>query len=341
MIPVFDNECRRGIYRYETDVENGSYRPEMGAQVLLRDTFTVGNEITDNNGNFRFREYRGNKRYIIQWERYEYSIRDGTTFQAEYRGPIRNSRWDHDIRGGEHEYFGRIHQGAFDYYYGDRFGLTSPPTNATLRRQIKIAARKENDQSSYVKARRIWFGADISLQAWEDSSDEIYGTIVHELAHAAHRELDGSAYNNVVFDAYTSPCVSFNGCDNLGPTGNNNRRLLETWATTVELLFVLRRYRDEAGNPTYQYRDNNLQFLRIDEENHYTSAGLDMIDDINQRAVFGVARPLDRVEGYTINQLEQALIGARSWWEWRDQIRTNYNNPTEGFLNELFANWPD
>ena len=342
VIPVFDgNECRRAIYRYETDVENGSYQPLVGAQVLLRDTFTVGNEITDTNGNFRFREYRGKKRYIIQWERYEFSIRDGTTFQAEYRGPKRNIRWDHDIRGGEQEYFGRIHQGAFDYYYGDRFGLTSPPTNATLRRQIKIAARKENDRSSYVKARRIWFGADISLQAWGDPSDEVYGTIVHELAHAAHRELDGSAYNNVVFDAYTSPCVSFNGCNNLGPTGNNNRRLLETWATTVELLFVLRRYRDEAGNSAYKYRNNNLQFLTIETENHYTSAGLDMIDDINQRALFGVARPLDRVEGYTINQLENALIGARSWWEWRDQIRNNFNNPTEGFLNELFANWPD
>ena len=55
----------------------------------------------------------------------------------------------------------------------------------------------------------------------------------HELAHAAHRIVDGSAYNDVVWDAYTGPCTSFNGCNNLGPTGDNNRRLLESWATGV------------------------------------------------------------------------------------------------------------
>jgi hypothetical protein len=30
---------------------------------------------------------------------------------------------------------------------------------------------------------------------------------IHELAHAAHRELDTPSYNNIVFDAYTNPCV--------------------------------------------------------------------------------------------------------------------------------------
>ena len=206
---------------------------------------------------------------------------------------------------------------------------------------MKIAARTKNGQSSYVKARRIWSGADISLQAWNRPSAQVYGTIIHELAHAAHRQVDKSAYNDVVWDAYTGPCTSFNGCRSLGPTGNNNRRLLETWATTVEIAFTTNRYRGRFGRLNYDYLLDNYQFQRIAGENHYTSAGWDMMDNVNQRTVYGEAFPLERVNGYSIVQLEQALRGAKSWWAWRNNIRNRYTNPTEGNLNELFANWPN
>ena len=46
----------------------------------------------------------------------------------------------------------------------------------------------------------------------------------------------------------------------------------------------------------------------------YTSAGYDMIDIENQRIIYGAAWPVDRVSGYTLPQLKQTLIGARSWW---------------------------
>jgi len=64
-----------------------------------------------------------------------------------------------------------------------------------------------------------------------------------------------------------------------------------------------------------------------------------MIDIENQRIRYGAAFPIDRVSSYTLPQLEQALVGARSWWQWRDNIRNRYNNPTEMFLDELFNNW--
>lgn len=240
-----------------------------------------------------------------------------------------------------------IHQAAHDYYYGNRFGLTSPPKNGFGKNQMKIAARELNDQSSTVKAREIWFGAYISIKTWGHQSDKVYGTKIHELAHAAHREVDTGSYNNVVYDAYTNPCVLGGGCNNLGPTADNNRRLLETWPTTVEIAMTLQRYKIQFGMSNYSVynynRLNNLQFQTISQERYYTSVGYDMIDNLNQRVDFGfslgIDKPIDRVSGYTISELEQALIGAKTWRQWRDNIKNKYNNPTEIYLDELFNNW--
>ena len=49
--------------------------------------------------------------------------------------------------------------------------------------------------------------------------------------------------------------------------------------------------------------------------------------------------PVDRVNSYTLKQLEQSLIGERSWWQWRDNLKSRFDNPTEQFVNELFNNW--
>ena len=322
----------------------GANKPVTGTKILIRQWFTVRQAITNGSGYFSTASVRGSARYVIQWEGYNYSIRNGSFFQAETRGPVKkNEAWNHTITGGDDKYHTLIHQAANDYYYGTRFGLTSPPRNGTWKKQMKIAAREINGKSSTVKAREIWTGAQISIKVWGHQPDKVYGTTIHELAHAAHREVDASSYNNVLYDAYTNPCISGGGdCHNLGPTADNNRRLLETWPTTVEILFVLDRYKIKFGLSNYNVytynRLNNLQYQETYKERYYTSAGYDMLDNYNQR-VLGYNYPIDRVNGYTINQLEQALVGAKSWWQWRENIKKKYDNPTEIYLDELFNNW--
>ncbi|MBB1193024.1 hypothetical protein DNC80_04990 [Flavobacterium sp. SOK18b] len=336
-ISIFDEVAGRNV-------------PVVGAKVLIRQGFTVRHAITDENGYFKTSSVRGSARYIIQWERYDYSIRNGALFQAELRGPMKKDEaWNYTINNGsgdsDDKYHALIHQASHDYYYGNRLGLTSPPRNGFWKRQMKIAAREVNDKSSTVKVREIWLGAQISLREWSSPADKVYGTTIHELAHAAHREVDFGSYNNVVWDAYTSPCApSAESCDHPGPTGDNNRRLLETWATTVEIVMTLQRYNVRFINPTYTvYRDlrfNNYQDRRITANRFYTSVGFDMMDDFNQRLIYGTEEfPIDRVSGYTLTQLEFALVGAKSWLQWRDNIKNRYNNPTEIYLDELFNNW--
>ena len=42
---------------------------------------------------------------------------------------------------------------------------------------------------------------------------------------------------------------------------------------------------------------------------------------------------MDRVSGYNIVQLEEALIDAYSWEDWRDNIKDDFSNPTEVYLH--------
>ncbi len=338
-----------GIIRVYDHVTK-SYVGVSGVKVRARRWFTTRRGFTDKNGRFSCNgRFRRKVNYSIKWDRYEFSIRSGTFGQAILNGPKKRGDWNvklgrstSNIVDNRQQYYALIHQGAHDYYYGGRFGLTSPPRNSFFRRQLKIAARLKNDRSSYVKARRIWFGNDISLMEWRSESDKVYGTIVHELAHAAHREVDKGSYNKIVWNAWSGPCTSFDGCSNPGPTGKNRRRLLETWASTVEVTFVLHRYRNVFNRLSYNYDSEiNLQFQRTLDKPYYTSAGYDMIDDVNQRSIYGSHYPIDRVQGYSIKQLERALIGAKSWNQWRDNIKNRYNNATEKYLDELFNNWKD
>jgi hypothetical protein len=351
-VSIYD--CTVPIYGTICDplppMPGGGFVPLKGAQVLMRQWFTVDQGITDDEGNFSTGTVRGKARYVIQWERYQYSIRNGSIFQAETRGPkVKNSDWNKNIVGGDDEYHAMIHTAAHEYYYGDRFGTKTPPLNQ-LGPQMKIAAREVNAQSGHLP-----FFSNITaqivpvihLKAWGDPSDIVYGTTIHELAHAAHRNLDLDTYSNVVWDAYTNVYFTppvFDLDNPMGPTSNNNRRLMETWATTIETLFTRRRYLQQFGVAGYTYSFNNFQNRDLNEI-HYTSAGLDMLEgnyglQPNNQGFFNINLPIDRVNGYDINQLEDALIDSSSWWEWRDRIfNIDPGNPTRNNLNELFNNW--
>ena len=47
----------------------------------------------------------------------------------------------------------------------------------------------------------------------------------------------------------------------------------------------------------------------------------------------------DLVEGYTIRQIEDALVGLRNWNSWRDNIIRRHMNASEGHVDSLFKHW--
>ncbi|MDO5637303.1 MAG: hypothetical protein Q4G18_08640 [Myroides sp.] len=326
----------------------GRLVPLEGVQVLIRQWFTVRKGYTNANGDFRTGSVRGSARYVIQWENYDYSIRNGSFFQAESKGRagVKNASWNYNIgQGSDAQYYGMIHAAAYTYYHKNPFGIRTPPKNSFWKKQMKIAARKSSPwgvPSSFSHIRsQVSFGlsAQIHIKEWGSNCERIFGTTIHELAHAAHWTVDKLSYDNMVRGSLF----------NLSETQRNHyQRLRETWPTTVETMFALERYRNGFNIAGYEYKRHpqeirvnfgNLQRQTTAGERFYTSGGYDMLDNFNQRE-HGVEFPVDRVSGYTLPQLEAALVRAETWQDWRNNIKRMYpNNPTREFLDELFANW--
>lgn len=120
--------------------------------------------------------------------------------------------------------------------------------------------------------------------------------------------------------------------------------LRESWAEGVETIVINDRYK--RLNPNYkssQPGDNGGRWnagrqrqtaFQMDE---YTPIVEDLIDNLNQ----GITPPnsgfpADRVIGYNLNQIQNALNKCRDINCWESKLRSNFNNPTENNLSELF-----
>ncbi len=103
----------------------------------------------------------------------------------------------------------------------------------------------------------------------------------------------------------------------------------ESWARGVDWDLTRMVYPDYLG----------VSFLA--DHPDYTPVVVDMIDggsDVNS----GVGEKKgDKVTGYTIRQIEDALQRKRTWESWKENIKNKYNNGTEQHLDDLFYYWHD
>ena len=108
-------------------------------------------------------------------------------------------------------------------------------------------------------------------------------------------------------------------------------KVVESWARGVQWELTRMIYPDYLG--------------RERRTNDYTLVVADLIDNsYTEKTNYGFGYYSsdglkDQVSGYTIRQIEDALIGQRTWNSWRDNIIKKHANPTEKYLNKLFLNY--
>ncbi len=296
------------------DTELGTVGVE-GLKIQARRWFTTHNGFVDSNGYYQCDgTFRNPANYSFDFERYEFEIRGSI---SGVDGPKMEGNWNqHYQRNSKQNYHSNIFRAAFHYAYKNILNLRRPPQNGFWRTQLKIQANYFNDPTgtsngNHNPARRfLGMGSAIHMYAPTRPSDGLYGTTIHEMAHASHWNMDKNNYNN------------------------GDKIVLESWARGVQWALTRTVY------PNYE-----PQYIR----GSYTGAVQDLIDGMKivQNGLFesngnletANAAYSDQVANYNIRQIEDALNGNRTWSGWRNKIFNSYNNLTKNNLNATFQYW--
>ena len=258
--------------------------------------------------------FKRDANYSFDLERYDFHVK-GSGVKTDYDGPKRTGNWNYEFRRSKSqtEYFAAtIFRAAYHYYYKNIGGLRKPPENAFMRTQMKLKAFNKSDDNNgtFNSARRFLGGNMINLYNPSNGTMELYATTIHELAHAAHWRM----------------IVKEPGTNRVRDYHNAEEKVLESWARGVQYYLtrmVYSNYRGGAASSTY------------------TNVVVDLIDtDADNTGNNGHGSTNgDNVTGYTMRQIEDALIGINNWGKWRDNIKNKYNNATENNVDALFASW--
>ena len=175
---------------------------------------------------------------------------------------------------------------------------------------MNIKVFNEKGTSNGYPARRWFDGNPVKLYVLNHTTTQIYATAIHELAHVAHWRL--------IVDA---------------PNSNRNRdynladdRMCESWARGVEWYLTKMVYPTYYGGSTVRPK--------------YTQFVVDLIDSDSETANYGYSyNDGAKVNGYTIVQIQNTLIGCSNHIQWKTNIINMYNNKHAQYVDALFNLW--
>lgn len=281
---------------------------------------TIGTTYTDDNGHFRLnRSVTGPVRYELVFQdeaglkvkHVANSLAQSVDFEAS------EARLNHTFRQtDEHHWYWATIYNACQFYkdYARQDGLS-------FKSDAQICGYYENGTSTTPMTGI----QDVILRVYGRSSEDIFWIVMHELSHVVHAQVDRTAY------------ASFVG--SWGLANSLRAAYGESWACGPQAIYTKRRYHpsaDELAN----YQDQLLALYtyaerRASGEHLYIRPIVeDLMDNHNQRDT-DRGYPLDRVSGYTLRQIAQALRGAHDLDDWKDNLM-EVSNSTRNYLSEYF-----
>lgn len=289
-----------------------------GVKVKARRWFTTHTGFVNADGYYSCNgRFKRPANYSFGLDRYEFQV-NGDGVRVFYDGPKRKGNWDYHFARSksQSEFFGAtVFRAAYHYYYKDIGGLRRPPQNSFWRTKMRLKAINQQNNSSngnFKSARRfLGLGSAIKLYNPQNTTDAIYATTIHELARAAH-------WRMIVKEPGTNRYRDYHDAED---------KMVESWATGVQWYLTRMVYSKYRGRPQGTPNYTNVVIDLVDSQ----------IDDWqNNGKTYAQG---DKVEGYTMSQIESALIGCDTWNKWRDNIKRKYNNNTKQYVDELFASW--
>lgn len=306
-VAVYDDELRSNVGLKRVYVE------------VLQGIKKIGHTYTDEYGRFRMNfQVKGKVKYKIKfadreglkiiWGANAHS--QSVTFQA-IEGSL--SYTFSNSRNRKHFYWATVYN-ATQFYkdYSRQDGLP-------FKNSSKISVMYGN-HTSYAPVTGV---QDAVIYRYGEKSKEIFSTVIHELAHITHSEIDRNNYTTFATERVLGIKRSAYG---------------ETWACGPEGIYTSRRY-DPRGDEHDSYQYHPLSYYVYTDKLYIYPIVEDLIDNFNQRSRSNL-RPIDRVRGYTLRQIAYALRDANSLGDWKRNL-AKINNSSNVYLDEYFNQYDE
>ena len=247
---------------------------------------------TNNTGNFTtfpYMDFCKKVKYSIIYENPLWDVRDGKTWQANTNGPEMKGAWNHVIKDDKKSLgFGTLHRSLVRYFFEDVAGLRRP---FVVGQKLKVSYRHEDgDSNGYFSSSGFEgiFAAHVHIFGFVNNNlrttQELFSTTTHELAHVAH--------------AFQMGNIQFWQVSNL---------IVESWARACQWKITELEYGFSPfpvpGPIQNWFYDQNPNF------NNYSPLFIDLEDNFNQNPTNIPSRPRDEVSGYNLNLIQSNVLG--------------------------------
>jgi hypothetical protein len=307
-----------------------------GARIRVRKWgwLVIKRATTNTSGYFQTSRTRTKRvKYACYFKhRPNFVVKAGTWFwNARDRGhrTHKRSAWSRNYTFGRRQLYAFVQNAAYDYYYriASQYRISRPKDGMKISAKYNLCGSSQHRPAilTLLPISRIRITRKTKNCSYR-GSDGVYATVVHELTHAGHQRMDSGMFS--IF--HSGSC--------------NRAVLIESWAEGVETIVTNDRYSNLDTNYLNIANDNigwnfARQRDRATEMNEYTPIVADLVDDYNQASQYSFLNPdppIDRVQGYTLSQIQNALNNSRDINTWEYKLMVNYFNPTEHRLSELF-----
>ena len=244
--------------------------PVVGVKVRATRFFNTSEDATNDAGYYNIKDYGGKVRYTIKWENAQYfDLRDGNYGQFITTGPKQQSGWSETFTEDHEKYaytwsFTHAYRAAYEYFHShDEWGIDRPPyNNGSLNQRLHIGVKtdEQGSNSHYFAWNSFFQSAEILVHTHNSSARDVFGTTIHEMAHATHWAAANQGFNWIT---------------------HSGKVLVESWAEGVED-YVLNLHDYSNGSQRYIPVFNDPLIGDPKLENTYTCVIEDLIDDYNQ-----------------------------------------------------------
>ena len=326
--------------RLTIKTHNGRIEGVPNVQARVRRWFKTSFGTTDSSGNFSvYKRYRRRVNFGVIYKNSNARILAGPLdynwilYGGAFLNGPKDYSWNRNSTRGQSSYeWGGIMLAVHDYHtrWARTYGITPPPKNLRIAAYtIKGGFAPMYNRAGVVNIPCSLFPvplkilSDIYLDEERSDFKKLYGTVTHELAHAAHWNRARTWQH-----LFNETCLSILDADFL----QRNRMSAEAWADGLQQIALRDKYGIGITNAC-----NNIDDRIKKAYPRYIVR--DLMDASNS---FGCTI-VDNVGGFTLREIFESLVrnarGKTNWLAlWRDNLIAMRPNQREE-IRQYFAQW--